>query len=74
MFLFMLYVVYAWSCIWIEVGGKVKVKISLTDPKAQTWVEIELYSFFTLELEGVGRQHHSPAALLRERPGAGLDV
>jgi hypothetical protein len=41
----------------------VKVKVPLTDTKAQRVVEVKLYSFLTSALEGVGDQHHAQAAL-----------
>jgi hypothetical protein len=40
---------------------KVKVKVPLTDPKAQRGVDVYLYSFLISALEGVGGQHHAPA-------------
>jgi hypothetical protein len=38
----------------MSVGCKVKVKVPVTDPKAQRGVEVYLYSFLTSALEGGG--------------------
>jgi hypothetical protein len=63
----------------------VSVTLKCKSTKAQREVEVELYSFFTSALEGVGGQHPAPAALPPGKtptlctggwvgPRAGLDV
>jgi len=55
------------ACVCLYV---VKVTFALERAtKAQRGIELQLYSFLTSALEGLGGQLHAPAVYPRERPG-----